>query len=73
MWIALAVFGTPMGHRTVVPDAEEVLLHELKAVGQCRLVMVLRSAGEDGYCPTCGQPINEFADCMPVPPLRIQV
>src|ERR1035441_2196030 len=44
-----------MGHRTLVPDAGEVVLHELKAVGQSRLVMVLRSAGEESCCPTCGQ------------------
>jgi transposase len=44
-----------MGHRTLVPDAGEVVLHELKAVGQSRLVMVLRSTGRESCCPTCGQ------------------
>lgn len=44
-----------MGHTTLVPDAEEVVLHELKAVGQSWLVMVLRSAGEESSCPACGQ------------------
>ena len=44
-----------MGHRTLVPDAGEVVLHELKAVGQSRLVMVLRSTGQESCCPTCGQ------------------
>jgi transposase len=44
-----------MGHTTLVPDATEVLLHELKAVGQSQLVMVLRSAGEESCCPTCGE------------------
>jgi len=45
-----------MGQRTLVPDAGEVVLHELKADGQNRLVMVLRSAGEEGRCPECGRP-----------------
>ena len=47
---------TPMGQRTLVPDAGEVELHELKTDGQNRLVMVLRSVGEDSRCPACGQP-----------------
>jgi transposase len=46
----------PMGQRTLVPDAGEVVLHELKTDGQDRLVMVLRSAGEEGRCPECGRP-----------------
>jgi hypothetical protein len=29
-----------MGQRTLVPDAGEVILHELKAIGRDRLVMV---------------------------------
>ena len=45
-----------MGERTLVPDAGEVVLHELKTDGQNRLVMVLRSVGEDSRCPACGQP-----------------
>lgn len=44
-----------MGQRTLVPDAGEVLLHELKADGQNRLVMVLRSASEGSRCPGCGR------------------
>ena len=44
-----------MGHRTLVPDAGEVVLQELKAVGPSRLVMVLRSVGGENCCPTCGQ------------------
>jgi hypothetical protein len=44
---ALAVPVYPMGHRTLVPDATEVLLHELKAIVQSQSVMVLRSAGEE--------------------------
>ncbi len=45
----------PMGQRTLVPDAGEVVLHELKAIGRDRLVMVLRSAGERSRCPICGR------------------
>jgi transposase len=57
MDLALAVPPVhPMGQRTLVPDAGEVVLHELKADGQNRLVMVLRSAGKEGCCPECGQP-----------------
>jgi hypothetical protein len=37
-----------MGQRTLVPDAGEVVLHELRAVGRTGLVMILRSAGEEG-------------------------
>jgi len=44
-----------MGQRTLVPDAGEVVLHGLKTDGQNRLVMVLRSAGEDARCPQCGR------------------
>ncbi len=44
-----------MGQRTLVPDAGEVVLHELKAIGRDRLVMVLRSAGERSRCPVCGR------------------
>ena len=44
-----------MGQRTLIPDAGEVFLHELKAVGRNRLVMVLRSTGEGSCCPACGK------------------
>lgn len=44
-----------MGQHTLVPDAGEVVLHEVRALGQARLVMVLRSAGEENRCPACGQ------------------
>lgn len=44
-----------MGQRTLVPDAGEVVLHELKSIGRDRLVMVLRSAGERSRCPVCGR------------------
>jgi transposase len=55
--LALAVPPVhPMGQRTLVPDAGEVVLHELKTDGQNRLVMVLRSAGKEGRCPECGRP-----------------
>jgi transposase len=57
MDLALAIPPVrPMGQRTLVPDAGEVVLHELKTDGQNRLVMVLRSAGEEGRCPECGRP-----------------
>ncbi len=46
---------TSMGQRTLVPDAGEVVLHELKAIGRDRLVMVLRSAGARSRCPVCGR------------------
>ena len=46
----------PMGQRTLVPDTGEVVLHELKTDRQNRLVMVLRSVGEEGRCPECGRP-----------------
>jgi transposase len=44
-----------MGQRTLVPDAGEVVLHELRAVGRTGLVMILRSAGEEGRCPACAR------------------
>ena len=44
-----------MGQRTLVPDAGEVVLHELRVVSRDRLVMVLRSAGGRSRCPACGQ------------------
>ena len=42
-----------MIQRTLVPDAGEVILDQLTVEGNCRLVMVLRAAGEVGYCPEC--------------------
>jgi len=45
----------PMGQHTLVPDAGEVVLDEVRAVGKARLVMVLRSAGEESRCPACAQ------------------
>ena len=57
MDLALAVPPVhPMGQRTLVPDAGEVVLHELKTDGQNRLVMILRSVGEEGRCPECDRP-----------------
>jgi transposase len=44
-----------MGQHTLVPDAGEVVLREVRAVGQTRLVMALRSAGEESRCPACAQ------------------
>ena len=43
-----------MGRRTLVPDAGEVVLDELKVEGHNRLVMVVRSAGAESCCPLCG-------------------
>lgn len=45
-----------MGQRTLVPDDGEVVLNELKVEGHSRLTMVLRSAGTESLCPSCGQP-----------------
>ena len=44
-----------MKSRTLVPDAGEVTLHELKTDGRSRLVMVLRPVGEESCCPGCGR------------------
>jgi transposase len=43
-----------MGQRTLVPDAEEVVVDELKVEGHSGLVMVVRSAGAESHCPLCG-------------------
>ena len=56
MGLALATSPVrPMRSRTLVPDAGEVTLHELKTDGRSRLVMVLRPVGEESYCPGCGR------------------
>jgi hypothetical protein len=47
--------GIPIGQGTLVPNAGEMVLHEVRAVGRSRLLMVLRSAGEDSGCPACAQ------------------
>ena len=44
-----------MTKRTLVPDAGEVVLHELRTGEGGRLVMVLRSTGEQSRCPGCRQ------------------
>jgi transposase len=44
-----------MRSQTLVPDAGEVTLHELKTDVRGRLVMVLRPVGEESQCPGCGQ------------------
>jgi transposase len=44
-----------MGQRTLVPDAGEVILQELRVVGRSGLLMVLRPAGEESSCPGCGR------------------
>lgn len=42
-----------MKQQTLVPDAGEVVLDQLTVEDNCRLVMVLRAAGEAGCCPVC--------------------
>jgi hypothetical protein len=44
-----------MGQHTLVSDAGEVVLHQVRAVEPTRLVMVLRSAGKESRCPACSQ------------------
>ena len=44
-----------MERRILVPDAGEVALDQLMVESNTRLVMVLRSTGEAGYCPECRQ------------------
>lgn len=44
-----------MKQRTLVPDPGEVVLDQLRVEDNCRLVMVLRAAGEAGCCPMCRQ------------------
>lgn len=45
-----------MSNRTLVPDAGEVVLHELKSDGKGRLIVVLHSVGGESCCPKCGGP-----------------
>ena len=45
----------PMGERTLVPDAGEVVLDQMMAEGRSELVMVLRPAGGGSVCPGCRQ------------------
>lgn len=42
-----------MEPRTLLPDAQEVVLDSLKTIGRDHLGMVLRSAGSSGLCPQC--------------------
>lgn len=44
-----------MRSRTIVPDAGEVTLHEMKTGEGSGLVMVLRPVGEESRCPSCGR------------------
>jgi transposase len=44
-----------MRERTLVPDADEVVLDQLMVERRNRLVMVLRPAGEGSICPECRQ------------------
>jgi hypothetical protein len=55
-----------MGQHTLVPDAGEVVLHEVRAVGPARLVMVLRSAGEERRCPACAETSRRLTADIPV-------
>lgn len=43
-----------MRSKTLVPDAGEVMLHEMKAEGRSGLVMVLRPVSQESRCPACG-------------------
>jgi hypothetical protein len=43
----------PMGHRILLPDAEEVVLYSLGTVCRDSLCMVLRAASTSGACPRC--------------------
>jgi transposase len=45
-----------MRERTLVPDADEVVLDQLTVEGRNRLVMILRPAGEGTACPERRQP-----------------
>jgi len=45
----------PMGERTLVPDAGELVLDQLMVEGRSRLVMVVCAAGEESVCPECRQ------------------
>lgn len=45
----------PMRSRTLVPDAGEVTLHEMKTDGPGGLVMVLRPVSQESRCPRCGR------------------
>ncbi len=42
-----------MGPRTLLPDAAEVVLDQLRVVGREQIVMVLRPSSEQSYCPAC--------------------
>ena len=56
MGLALATSRVrPMRSKTLVPDAGEVTLHEMKTDGRSGLVMVLGPAAEESRCPACGR------------------
>ena len=44
-----------MRSKTLVPDAGEVTLHEMKTEGRSGLVMVLRPVSQESRCPACGR------------------
>src|SRR5579862_9456737 len=68
MGLALAVPPVhPMGQRTLVQDAGEVVRHELKTDDRNRLVLVLCSADKEGRCPECGLP-SRRVHCGILPP-----
>ena len=42
-----------MGQRTLLPDAAEVVLDQLRVLGREQIVMVLRPSGDESACPAC--------------------
>lgn len=44
-----------MGQRTLLPDASEVVLDQLRVVGREQIVMVLRPSRDQSACPACHQ------------------
>jgi transposase len=44
-----------MEQRTLMPDAGEVALDQLRVEGRNQLLVVLRPAGEESICPACRQ------------------
>src|SRR5579859_3015625 len=44
-----------MGQRTLLPDAAEVVLDQLRVLGREQIVMVLRPSRNQSHCPACRQ------------------
>jgi hypothetical protein len=56
MRLALALSPAhPYGIAHLTSGAGEVVLHVVRALGQARLVMALRSASDESNCPACAQ------------------